>query len=135
SDRHVPLAALGAPVWRVVLRRRRQGGRRFRLPRMVACAPSRWQCRGRHRRARSTHPRRALPRVTHSPAALLIPELRWDRDFGFSHLQAAIEDALELGVGGFVIVNGPTRAVAELSASLRHASRHPLLIAAPAERG
>lgn len=73
--------------------------------------------------------------MNHSPAALLIPELRWDPDRGFSHLQAAIDDALELGVGGFVITNGPASAVHALSAELRRASRHPLLIAAPAERG
>lgn len=73
--------------------------------------------------------------MSQSPAALLIPELRWDPDLGFSHLQAAMDDALELGVGGFVIANGPASAVQTLSAELRRMSRHPLLIAAPAERG
>ncbi len=73
--------------------------------------------------------------MSRSPAALLIPELRWDPDRGFSHLEAAIEDALALGVGGFVIANGPTAAVSTLGAELRRASRHALLIAAPAERG
>lgn len=67
--------------------------------------------------------------------ALLIPELRWDRDHGFSHQQGLIDDALELGVGGFVIANGPPERVAELATALQHASRHPLLIAAHAERG
>lgn len=73
--------------------------------------------------------------MTHSPAALLIPELRWDPDHGFGHLQAAIDDALDLGVGGFVIASGPAREVATLSAALKQASRHPLLLAAPAEAG
>jgi beta-glucosidase-like glycosyl hydrolase len=73
--------------------------------------------------------------VSHSPAALLIPELRWDPDLGFSHLQAAIADALELGVGGFHITNGPASDVRALSAELQRASRHPLLLAASAERG
>lgn len=67
--------------------------------------------------------------------ALLIPELRWDRDHGFAHQQGLIDDALELGVGGFVIANGPRAAVAEMASALQRASRHPLLIAAAAERG
>ncbi|WKW11525.1 hypothetical protein Strain138_000780 [Pseudogemmatithrix spongiicola] len=71
----------------------------------------------------------------HPFGALLIPELRWDRDHGFSHQQGLIDDALELGVGGFVIANGPKERVAELAASLQQASPHPLLIAANAERG
>lgn len=68
-------------------------------------------------------------------AALLVPELRWDPDHGFDYLAAAIEDALELGVGGFVIRGGSQAEVRTLAASLQRASRHPLLIAAPAERG
>jgi beta-glucosidase-like glycosyl hydrolase len=73
--------------------------------------------------------------VSDQPAALLIPELRWDPDHGFTHLQAAIDDALELGVGGFVIANGPRASVAELASELQRASRLPLLLAAPAESG
>ncbi|MBA3853850.1 MAG: hypothetical protein C0503_05510, partial [Gemmatimonas sp.] len=71
----------------------------------------------------------------HPFGALLIPELRWDRDHGFSHQQGLIDDALELGVGGFVIASGPKDRVAELATQLQQASRHPLLIAANAERG
>jgi beta-glucosidase-like glycosyl hydrolase len=67
--------------------------------------------------------------------ALLIPELRWDKDHGFSHMQGLIDDALEIGVGGFVIANGPRTAVTELVATLQRESKHPLLIAAPAARG
>ena len=70
-----------------------------------------------------------------SAGALLIPELRWDRDHGFTHQQGLVDDALEMGVGGFVIANGPRDAVAALAEELQRASRHPLLIAAPAERG
>lgn len=66
---------------------------------------------------------------------LLIPELRWDKDHGFSHMQGLVDDALELGVGGFSIANGPRHLVAELAATLQRDSRHPLLIAAPAARG
>jgi beta-glucosidase-like glycosyl hydrolase len=68
-------------------------------------------------------------------AALLIPELRWDPDHGYSHMQGLVDDALELGVGGFVIANGPRASVAELATTLRRAAQRPLLIAAPAERG
>ncbi len=71
----------------------------------------------------------------HRLGALLIPELRWDRDHGFAHQQGLIDDALEFGAGGFIIANGPREAVAELVASLQRAARHPLLIAAHAQRG
>ncbi len=70
-----------------------------------------------------------------SLAALLVPELRWDPDLGFSWLRAAIDDALEAGVGGFLIRNGPRDDVAALVASLQRDSRHPLLIGAMADRG
>jgi len=73
--------------------------------------------------------------VNASLAALLIPELRWDPDLGFTWLRATVEDALEAGVGGFVIRNGPRAEVAALAASLQRDSRHPLLIGAIADRG
>jgi len=73
--------------------------------------------------------------VNSSLAALLIPELRWDPDLGFGWLRASLDDALELGVGGFVIRNGPRAEVAALAAELQRDSRHPLLIGAVAERG
>lgn len=71
----------------------------------------------------------------HPFGALLIPELRWDRDHGFAHQQGLIDDALELGVGGFVIASGPRERVAEQVASLQHAAAQPLLIAADAATG
>lgn len=71
----------------------------------------------------------------HPFGALLIPELRWDRDHGFAHQQGLIDDALELGVGGFVIANGPRDRVAEQAAALQHAAAQPLLIAADAAMG
>lgn len=67
--------------------------------------------------------------------ALLVPELRWDPGHGFAHLDASIDDALALGVGGFVITGGRCEQVAELTRDLHRRSRHPLLIAADAERG
>jgi beta-glucosidase-like glycosyl hydrolase len=73
--------------------------------------------------------------VSESLAALLIPELRWDPDHRFTYLRAAIDDALELGVGGFVIRGGSTAEVQALTAELQRDARRPLLIAAEAERG
>lgn len=68
-------------------------------------------------------------------AALLIPELRWDRDHGFAHLADAVDDALALGVGGFVLRGGRRDAVASLIQDLQSRSRQTLLIGAEAERG
>lgn len=73
--------------------------------------------------------------MRHPLAALLVPELRWDPDHGYSHMQGLVDDALEFGVGGFVIANGPRDAVAQLAATLQKAAGRRLLIAAPAERG
>lgn len=73
--------------------------------------------------------------MTTPVAALLIPELRWDPDRGFTWLRGAIDDALEIGVGGFVIRNGPRADVATLVGELQRDSRYPLLIAARTERG
>lgn len=70
-----------------------------------------------------------------SLAALLIPELRWDPDHGFAYLRAAIDDALELGVGGFVIRGGSVAEVQALTTELQRDARAPLLLAAEAERG
>lgn len=68
-------------------------------------------------------------------AQLLLPSLRWDPDRGFAHAAPEIERALALGVGGFIIFGGTRDAVATLTAQLRAASKHPLLIAADLERG
>lgn len=68
-------------------------------------------------------------------AALLIPELRWDPGLGFSYLQESIDDALELGVGGFVIRGGTREDVSALTGELQRRSRLPLLVAADAGRG
>lgn len=73
--------------------------------------------------------------MIHPLAGLLVPELWWDARAGFGHLEALIEDALELGVGGFVIRSGPVEAVATLTAALRRDAPHPLLLAAEVEAG
>jgi beta-glucosidase len=68
-------------------------------------------------------------------ASLLVPAIRWDAAHGFDYLAAHIDDALEIGVGGFFISGGPRHAVAALAADLHARSRVPLLLAADVERG
>ena len=68
-------------------------------------------------------------------AKLLVPALRWDRAHGFRYLDGLIDDALELGVGGFLVDGGPREEVATLVARLHAESAHPLLVAASVERG
>ena len=68
-------------------------------------------------------------------ASLLVPALRWNSGQGFAHLRRTIDDALEAGVGGFLIFGGPRTAAAELAHDLHARSAEPLLIAADAERG
>ena len=66
---------------------------------------------------------------------LIVPALRWHNETGFSHESARIDDALALGVGGFIIFGGTAEAVRELTASLVTRSPHPLLLASDLERG
>lgn len=68
-------------------------------------------------------------------ARLLIPALRWDPSRGFSHLADFIDDALEIGTGGFLIFGGSRDEVRALTADLHARSRIPLLMAADVERG
>jgi hypothetical protein len=70
-----------------------------------------------------------------SLARLVVPALRWDRAHGFRYLDGLIDDALELGVGGFFIESGPRDDVAALIGRLHAASKEPLLIALRAESG
>ena len=65
----------------------------------------------------------------------IVPALRWDRAHGFRYLDGRIDDALELGVGGFLIEGGPRDEVAALAGRLHADSDIPILIAAPTERG
>ena len=64
-----------------------------------------------------------------------MPAIRWDAERGFAPAQQGIDDALALGVGGFIIFGGERAAVRQLTADLRAASPHPLLIASDLERG
>ncbi|HEX5581158.1 MAG TPA: glycoside hydrolase family 3 N-terminal domain-containing protein, partial [Gemmatimonadaceae bacterium] len=68
-------------------------------------------------------------------AALLLPAIRWDATHGFDAARPAIERALSLGVGGFILFGGPAEAVRELTRELHARSRHPLLVGADLERG
>ena len=68
-------------------------------------------------------------------ARLLLPALRWDPSRGFSHLADFIDDALEIGTGGFLVFGGSRDEVRALTADLHARSRIPLLMAADVERG
>lgn len=68
-------------------------------------------------------------------AELFFPAIRWDATHGFEGQRAAIEEALKLGVGGFIIFGGPSEHVAALVEDLHSKSRIALLIGADLERG
>jgi beta-glucosidase len=68
-------------------------------------------------------------------AELFYPAIRWDATHGYEGERAAIEQALQLGVGGFILFGGPSEHVAVLTEHLHSKSRIPLLIGADLERG
>jgi beta-glucosidase-like glycosyl hydrolase len=68
-------------------------------------------------------------------AELFYPAIRWDATHGYEGQRAAIAEALELGVGGFILFGGPSEQVATLTEHLHSKSRIPLLIGADLERG
>ncbi len=70
-----------------------------------------------------------------TPAALFYPAIRWDAQRGFESQHAAIDEALELGVGGFIIFGGPSEQVVSLTERIHAGSVRPLLIGADLERG
>ncbi len=65
----------------------------------------------------------------------VIAAIGWDRDFAWTGTREAIDTALALGVGGFLIRGGPRYEVAQLARALHAHSPVPLLIAADLERG
>jgi beta-glucosidase-like glycosyl hydrolase len=69
------------------------------------------------------------------PARLILPSLRWRPDGGFAHEAGTIADALDLGVGGFIVFGGTVEAVRRLTADLLRRAGRPLLIASDLERG
>ncbi|MFO0094517.1 MAG: hypothetical protein ACK54K_09440, partial [Gemmatimonadaceae bacterium] len=68
-------------------------------------------------------------------AQLLLPVIRWSPERGFADARPLIEQALGLGVGGFLLVGGEQDGVRALAKELQLKSRHPLLVAAELERG
>ncbi len=68
-------------------------------------------------------------------ARLLFPAVRWHAEHGFAEARAPIDQALDLGVGGFIIFGGEAGAVQTLTRDLQKRSKHPLLIGADLERG
>jgi beta-glucosidase-like glycosyl hydrolase len=70
-----------------------------------------------------------------NPARLVLPALRWSGATGFQHEAQHIADALQLGVGGFIIFGGDAEAVSQLVVDLRNRSSSDLLIASDLERG
>jgi len=68
-------------------------------------------------------------------AELFYPAIRWDASRGYEGERNAIELALKLGVGGFILFGGPSEQVAVLTENLHSKSRIPLLIGADLERG
>ena len=66
---------------------------------------------------------------------LVVPALRAGPDGGFGHEAARIADALDLGVGGFILFGGTAETVRRLTADLLRRAGRPLLIAADLERG
>jgi beta-glucosidase-like glycosyl hydrolase len=70
-----------------------------------------------------------------NPARLILPALRSEALSGFAHEAGRIADALEIGVGGFIIFGGTAESVRRLTADLLRRSGRQLLLAADLERG
>lgn len=68
-------------------------------------------------------------------ARLVLPALRGRADGGFAHEATAVSEALELGVGGFILFGGTVETVRRLTADLHRRAERPLLIASDLERG
>jgi beta-glucosidase-like glycosyl hydrolase len=68
-------------------------------------------------------------------ARLIMPALRADALTGFAHEAGRIADALEIGVGGFIIFGGNAESVRRLTADLLRRAGRPLLLASDLERG
>jgi beta-glucosidase len=68
-------------------------------------------------------------------AELFYPAIRWDSVRGYEGEREAIEVALKLGVGGFILFGGPSEQVVVLTEHLHSKSSIQLLIGADLERG
>ena len=69
------------------------------------------------------------------PGRLILPALRANAEGGFGHEAARIADALDLGVGGFIVFGGTIESVRRLTTDLLRRAGRPLLIASDLERG
>jgi len=69
------------------------------------------------------------------PGRLIVPALRWSSATGFAHERSTIAEAIQLGVGGFMIFGGTPPAVRALVQELRERAGRRLLIGADLERG
>jgi len=69
---------------------------------------------------------------------LAFPALRWRPTTGFAHEERAIDDALALGVGGFILFGVPGARgdeIGRLTGEIRSRAGRPLLLGADLERG
>jgi beta-glucosidase len=73
--------------------------------------------------------------MTPDVAEVVLPAIRWDPERGYEGQRPAIERALSLGVGGFILFGGEREATRALTAELRSGAPRPLLIASDLERG
>ncbi len=73
--------------------------------------------------------------VASDAARLIVPALRADAEGSFNHEAARIADALDLGVGGFIIFGGTAESVRRLTADLLRRAGRALLLASDLERG
>ncbi len=68
-------------------------------------------------------------------ARLLVPVLRWNPDDGFDAARRTAEEALELGVGGFILFGGPAEEIHRLISEVSSAATRPLFFGSDLERG
>jgi beta-glucosidase-like glycosyl hydrolase len=71
----------------------------------------------------------------YEPGRLILPALRAGPGGSFAHEAGAIADALDLGVGGFIIFGGNVESVRRLTTDLLRRAERPMLLAADLERG
>ena len=69
------------------------------------------------------------------PGRLILPALRAGPGGTFGHEAGVIADALDLGVGGFILFGGHAESVRRLTTDLTRRAERPLLLAADLERG
>lgn len=73
-----------------------------------------------------------------NPGRLVFPAVRWRAETGFAHVDRELDEALDAGVGGFIVFGVPKARqdeVAEVVGRIRQRAGRPLLIGADLERG